>query len=87
MYELINQTPGDMLGEERGDKLSYTRGDDPIVVKAGICPTLVGKHDVDENANEGGEGFGDERDHLQRCLLYTSTSPGDARLSRMPSSA
>ena len=67
MYELINQTPGDMLGEERGDKLSYTRGDDPIVVKAGICPTLVGKHDVDENANEGGEGFGDERDHLQRA--------------------
>ena len=63
MYALINQTPGHLLGEEGGDKFIYKRGDDPIVVKAGICPTLVGIHD----AGEGDEGFGDEREQLQRA--------------------
>lgn len=63
MYELINRTPGQLLGEEGGDKFIYKRGDDPIIVKAGICPTLVGIHDADE----GDEGFGDEREQLQRA--------------------
>ena len=33
------------------------------------------------------ESFVKEGDHVQVCLLYTSPSPRDATLSRMPSSA
>ena len=46
-----------------------------------------------ENAERAGEGAEAERLHkqavglLQGCLLYTSPSPRDATLSRMPSSA
>ena len=34
-----------------------------------------------------GEEFGFDRDKIIICLLYTSPSPRDATLSRMPSSA
>ena len=70
MHELINQTPGHMLGEEGSNTFIHKRGDDPIVVREGICPTLVGKHDVDKYADENDEEFGDERDHLQRAHAH-----------------
>eukprot|EP00830_Metopus_es_P015067 TRINITY_DN4213_c0_g1_i1.p1 TRINITY_DN4213_c0_g1~~TRINITY_DN4213_c0_g1_i1.p1 ORF type:complete len:121 (-),score=29.92 TRINITY_DN4213_c0_g1_i1:11-352(-) len=36
---------------------------------------------------EQGQAKGKQRSNLQSCLLYTSPSPRDATLSRMPSSA
>ena len=43
--------------------------------------------EVDEDFDEDDEFFDDEWDDFHVCLLYTSPSPRDATLSRMPSSA
>ena len=66
----------DVLGEERGSKF-----DDAYIIEAYI-----------EN-NGGFEGAGDLYSKFgleirdEACLLYTSPSPRDGLLSRMPSSA
>ena len=51
-----------------------------IIVEAGSLVWLKSIYGVDLNAFEYDTGF-------NTCLLYTSPSPRDATLSRMPSSA
>ena len=43
-------------------------------------------HQHDEKSNPMGKDY-NYRDHFKNCLLYTSPSPRDGLLSRMPSSA
>ena len=40
-----------------------------------------------ENLDQGGDDSGSRNGTGKTCLLYTSPSPRDLRLSRMPSSA
>ena len=42
---------------------------------------------INENQNVNLSGIIDISDEAKHCLLYTSPSPRDATLSRMPSSA
>ena len=60
--------------------------------RVGLTPDSVGElslnHDVFVEKNAGKAiGFTDEMYQANGCLLYTSPSPRDATLSRMPSSA
>ena len=58
-------------------------------------PTVLGQADdatltvknLAANAGEGGANLGGYFDTIDSCLLYTSPSPRDGLLSRMPSSA
>ena len=50
--------------------------------------SFLSKEDVTEVVVPAFEGeMGILKDHISICLLYTSPSPRDATLSRMPSSA
>ena len=77
---------GSLLGAN-GDKYAgaVMGTEDIMKPKAhGACPALEGKAPSDS----GGCGDGVHRGaHHSTCLLYTSPSPRDGLLSRMPSSA
>ena len=49
--------------------------------------SLVFTHETKSNVIEFTKGLNNELDELFVCLLYTSPSPRDGLLSRMPSSA
>ena len=71
-----------LLGEaEEGD---VARGAGDEAVDDGVAGLGVGRRDLGEVVTEG-EADGDDR--VVACLLYTSPSPRDGLLSRMPSSA
>ena len=59
----------------------------PLALGGRLVPRVAAKglrgHALDALAGDGGVG----RERVTVCLLYTSPSPRDATLSRMPSSA
>ena len=63
----------------------YERGDQNKIRKEGFS-LLDMKNYLEAHGFEG-DGFVAEIEQLQTCLLYTSPSPRDGLLSRMPSSA
>ena len=95
-------TTGRKTGEKRPLPLIYKEIDGAYVIiasKGGMpnhpiwflnleanpdCDLMVGAKPVKARARVA---EGDERQRLWDCLLYTSPSPRDATLSRMPSSA
>ena len=57
-----------------------------VLNRAAKCKKAIGGRAVDRDGRVGFYGEGPNRD-ARRCLLYTSPSPRDGLLSRMPSSA
>ena len=51
------------------------------------CAWFSGCGTIDQNGVDHAESFFDSFEECEDCLLYTSPSPRDATLSRMPSSA
>ena len=81
----INNLASSIFSQDRLIEVSNTL---TVRVKHNYGRTLC--YPVDDNAYaflaiQGGKTLSDRT--LERCLLYTSPSPRDATLSRMPSSA
>ena len=87
---LIGGTGADIINGGTGnDTLTGNAGNDRLVGSAGDDVVRAGDGDDVILTGDGlNEVFGDAGDDLIiGCLLYTSPSPRDATLSRMPSSA
>ena len=64
--------------EVGGGKMNFCGSDFMLLVLLEVLQVRVGGQ---------GEGEGERKRERESCLLYTSPSPRDATLSRMPSSA
>ena len=80
--QILSMDTGDLLPRELGDILATLRNAGYAMPDAQLQEVL---------AQELGPDFEAKLKHFERrpfaCLLYTSPSPRDATLSRMPSSA
>ena len=77
-FELHRRDPGERL-------LEWLQDEDPNVISRAVQYVVaVGRSDLFDHV---AELYSETSTLLNRCLLYTSPSPRDATLSRMPSSA
>ena len=65
-----------------GVLLASCGGDETVVIGG-----ESNEGDAETESDTGGAGIPGDVSNVQPCLLYTSPSPRDATLSRMPSSA
>ena len=78
--EVVGAMVGDTDGDTDGDKVGDVVGINVGEVEGDVDGNIVGEMDGNIVGDIEGNVVGD-------CLLYTSPSPRDATLSRMPSSA
>ena len=74
----VGLRPGQLRADARRQRLAEL--DAPLVEAVDAPDRALHEHDVLVERDQLAE-------HLRRCLLYTSPSPRDGLLSRMPSSA
>ena len=76
-----------IVGSKRFDELIGTDGRDIVKAKGGddVITTFGGKDKIKAGNGDDIITSGEGKDKV--CLLYTSPSPRDSALSRMPSSA